>query len=558
VCAWATRSPRPSAGLVLRGGDWRADLLAGFTAVALLAPECVAYARIAGIPPSYVLSAAPVGLAAYAILGRSVSLIVGATAATTVISAAVVSGVSGNPAERTELIAALAVLAGTVLIVTGAARFGFITRFLTEEALTGFLAALAIIIFVRQFGAMVGMKSTGGDLYLNVWHIASRARHWNGLSLAVGLTALMGLLLLEKYLPKLPAALVVLVIAWFASTAWHLHDHGVAVVGNVPGRLPTLVVPTITSHMWARLLYGAAGLALITFVMSYSVSQLVAVEGATHPNANREMQALGASNVLSGLFGGLAVGGSPSASSAAHGAGARTRLTAATAILVLVAVAKYLTPAFGALPEPVLAAVVIVAVRHLISFTPFKRYWTRDRRSLAVAVTAVVGVLTFDLLPGLLLAVALSLVIFVADSIRLEISELGQIPGTSTYMALERHTDAVRHAGISILRPNGEVFFANVEKLLDSISESVTQAEVTPLIVLLDLTSTFRFDLAALDGLVALRRRLSRGHIDLWFAHVYLSALDAVSASELSDVPIFDAIDDAVHAFERPQDRGQN
>jgi len=531
------------------------DVVAGLTAVALLAPECIAYARIAGVPPQYVLSAAPVGLAVYVLIGRSVSLIVGATAATTVISAAVVSGVTTSPGGRAELIAALAVVSGVILVFTGLVRGRFVARFLTEEAITGFLAALALVIFVRQFGSMVGVEAGGGSFFVSGWHVASRFNQWSVLSLIVGLGALTGLVVLERYVRRIPATLVVLVLARFVSTQCDLHAHGVAIVGRVPGTFPALMVPSLPAHSWGRLLYGAFGLALVTLVMSYSVVRLVASEGAPPLNGNRELIGVGCANVLAGMFGGLAVGGSPSASSAARAAGARTRLTGVIAILGFLVVAKFLTPAFAALPVPVIAAVVIVAVRHLISPAVFRRYLSRDHRSFVVAIAAVAGVLVFNLIPGLLLAVALSLLIFVATSSRLTLSELGQVSGTSTYVAIERHPEVQRHPGLLILRPNGDVFYANVGRLTEEIQRLIARSTVAPSVLLLDLTSTLRLDLSTLDGLVSLREALEVRGLTLWFAHLYLKALDAASTSELSDVPRFDAVGDAVSAFDATLNR---
>jgi SulP family sulfate permease len=533
-----------------RSKSWSLDAAAGLTAVALLAPECIAYARIADIPPAYVLSAAPIGMAVYALIGRSVSLIVGATAATTVIAAAMVAGMTGDPGEHAKLIATTALLSGLILLLTGLARGRFVANFLTEEALTGFLAALALVIFVRQFGSMVGVELGGGSFVLDGWTVLSRIDGWSILSLVVGILAVTGLVVLEQLSRRIPATLVVLIVAWLASTYWHLKDHGVAVVGRVPGTLPTLMVPVVPAHSLSELLYGAFGLALVTLVMSYSVVRLVAERGARRLDGNRELIGVGGANVLAAMFGGLPVGGSPSASSAAHAAGARTRLTGIVTILGFLVVARFLTPAFAALPVPVIAAVVIVAVRHLISPGAFRHYLKRDRRSLFIAIATVMGVLFFNLIPGLLLAVALSLVLFVATASRLRTSELGQIPGTSTYVAVERHPEVLHHSGVLILRPDGQIFYANIGPLVEAIKTLVARCAPKPSVLLLDLTSTYRFDLSALDGLVALRSALGERDIELWLVHVYLAALDVVSASELMDVPRFDAIGDAVSAFE--------
>ena len=525
----------------------RTDLLAALTVTALLAPESVALAPIAGIPPQFGLVAAPLTLLAYAVLGRSRVLAVGATAATAVLSGATVGQVSTSPDDRVPLTAALALLAGALLVLTGLVRCGFIVRFLTPEALTGFLSGLAAVVVVRQAGVFVHLTAGPGNALTRAWRVLHGAPHWHLPSLLVGMTTLTVLLLLEWRRPRLPTTVLVLAMAWIVSVAANLAGHGVAVVGPIPPIVWTLRAPHLSVHDWTHLAPGALGLALIVFVMSYSVSTRTAGSDEPLPDANREMIALGAANVLAGLVGGLASAGSPSASAAAHAAGARTKATAVSAAVMMLAVAAFCTPVFAALPEPALAAVVVAAVRRFLAVGSFRRYLDRDRSSLVVAGTALLGVLTFDLLPGLLLAVGLSLALFIGRASQLRVSELGRIAGTPTYLAFERHPDALRTAGLAILRPDGQLFFANTSRLTPR-ADQVARSGAEIRVLLLDLTASFDLRLAELDGLTLLRRRLARRGVELWFVHLYLAAADAVAGSDLADVPTFidtQAADDA-------------
>jgi SulP family sulfate permease len=533
--------------LGLRGWRPGPDALAALTVVALLAPESVAYAQIARIPLQYGLVAAPLTLLAYALIGCSKVLAVGATAATAVLSGAIVAQVTSDPAKRLELTAAVALLAGAFLVVTGLAHCGFIVRFLTPEALTGFLAGLAVVVIVRQVGVVVHVPAGSGDAFVKAWHVLSSPAHWHGLSIAVGLSTLGALLLLEWRLPKLPGTLIVLVLAWTASVVAGLKDRGVAVVGSIPSITPSLKTPHLSTHEWVHLAAGALGLALIVFVMSYSVMTRTATEDEPLPDANREMIAVGVANVLAGLVGGLASGGSPSASAAARMAGARTKMTAVIAAGVMLVVAALCTPVFTSLPEPALAAVVIGAVRGFLAVPTFRRYLRLDRSSLLIAGTALLGVLTFDLLPGLLLAVAVSLILFIARASKLRVSELGRIDGSTTYLAIERYPAAIRTPGLLILRPDGELFFANINRL-SSVVDAAAQA-VGVRVLLLDLTATFDLELSELDGLRSLRDRLSRRGVELRFVHLYLAASDAVKRSELADVVTYTDTQAAVESF---------
>ena len=532
-------------------GGWRPgpDALAALTVVALLAPESVAYAQIARIPPQYGLVAAPLTLLAYALIGHSKVLAVGATAATAVLSAATVAQEAQDPAQRLELTAASALLAGAFLVLTGLARCGFIVRFLTPEALTGFLAGLALVVIVRQVGVIVHVPAGPGDAFMKSWHVLRRPDHWRVLPIVVGLSTLGALLILERRLPKLPGTLTVLVLAWIVSVAAGLKSCGVAVVGPIPSITPAFKVPQLSTREWSHLAGGALGLALVVFVMSYSVTTRTAAEDESPPDANREMLALGFANVLAGLVGGLASGGSPSASAAAHLAGARTKLTAIFAAGLMLLIAALCTPVCTSLPEPALAAVVIAAVRGFLAVPTFRRYLRLDRSSLLIALTALLGVLTLDLLPGLLLAVGVSLILFIARASRLRVSELGRIDGTSTYLATERYPGAIRTPGLLILRPDGELFFANVSRLTSSAEAAAGEAGVK--VLLLDMTATFDLKLVELDALQLLRLRLSRHKIELWFVHLYLAASDAVKRSELADVVTFTDTQAAVHFFEK-------
>ncbi|GAA4261012.1 SulP family inorganic anion transporter [Dactylosporangium darangshiense] len=502
----------------------RTELIAALTAVALLAPETVAFAQIAGVPPAQGLAAAPLCVLAYAVLGRSPRLIVGATAATAVITSAAVAGLAADPDRRARLAVALTLLTGAILLVTGLLRCGFVARFLAPEALRGFLFGLAVVIVVRQAAVMVDVPTRTSNAFVRGWDTMSALPHWHPASLATGLAALAVLLVLETRLPRIPATLLVLVAAAAASAALHLREHGVAHVPRVPAGVPLPRLPELDAVAWLGLAPTAAGLALIVFVLGHGIADRLRDPGEPPLDADREMTGLGAANLLAGAVGGLAVSGSPSVSVAAHAAGGRTRwLPAMTAGLMLL-VGLALTPAFTLLPEPVLAAVVIMAVRPFLAIAPLRAYLARDRRALAVAATAILGVTTLTLIPGLLIAVALSLLIYIADAGRLRVSELGS-------------------AGVTVLRPDGQLFFANIDRLAAAVDAALARPGTA---IVLDLTASFDLRLGVVEALEAIRRRVARHGRTLAFAHLYLGARDAVAASALADVPAYRSVDEAV------------
>jgi SulP family sulfate permease len=510
----------------------RTELVAALTAVALLAPETVAFALIAGVPPERGLAAAPLCVLAYALLGRSPRIIVGATAATAVICAAT----PGSP----DRVVALTLMAGAILLVTGLLRAGFTARFLAPEALRGFLFGLAVVIVVRQAAVLVDVPTRTGDVFVRIRDILAAVPRWNLEALITGLVALVALIVLERWLPRVPATLIVLLAAGVATATLHLQPHVATVSTAVPG----LHLPRLGGHDWLALAPTAAGLALIVFALGHGVAGRLPT-GDAPPDADREMTGLGVANLVAGLAGGVAVTASPSASSAAAEAGGRTRVVPVASAALLAVVALTLTPAFAFLPEPVLAAVVIMAVRPFLSLTPLLVYLRRDRRAFAVAASAALGVMFLTLIPGLLVAVALSLVIFVADASRLRVSRLGR-SRDGAYLAVEQFDDLAGTPGVTILRPDGPLFFANVARLAEAVDAELARGAGTTIV--LDLTASFDLGLDVLDELAAIRRRVQAHGRRIAFAHLYLGAREAIGVSPLADVPTYATLDAAVTA----------
>lgn len=401
-----------------RGALLGRDSIGALTACALIVPECVAYAQIAGVPIQNAFSAAPVALLVYALFGTSSRLIVGATSAASVMSASTVSALSGNPAQAAALSAALAVIIGVILLAAGFARLGFVSAFMAEPLLVGFLFGMALTIMARQLGKITGVSTSEGDFFARIAHVLGGSGQWNRPSMAVGVLAIAALLALIGYVPKLPASLVVLAGGIVLSAAAHLDRHGVKIVGKIPRAVPTPAWPHLPLHAWTAMVGGAVGLALVVFAESFSIAQGFAGKHGERIDAGREMAAVGAANAAAGLFGGFAVSGSASRSAAAEAAGAVTQMTSVVAAAIVLITGAFLTPLFTHLPEPILGAIVIVAVRRFLKVGELRRYWQVDRQDFAVATTALLGVIVFDLLPGLMIAVALSLALFVARSSR--------------------------------------------------------------------------------------------------------------------------------------------
>ncbi|MGH3100195.1 MAG: SulP family inorganic anion transporter, partial [Thermoleophilia bacterium] len=448
-----------------RGSRLRGDGIGALTAWAIVVPESVAYAQIAGVPPQNAFYAAPVALVAYALFGSSRHLVVGATSAAAILSASAVAAVSPDPGRAVALSATLAIIAGAILIAAGLLRLGFITNFLPEPALVGFLFGMALIIVVRQAGKLVGVSTGDGDFFQRVWHLLTQIDQWSLATMAVGLGAIAALLLLERLAPKVPASLVVLAAGIAISALWDLESHGVEIVGTIPPALPTPAIPDVSGHEVAGLLGGGFGLALIVFAESFSISNRFARQHGYEVDADQEMVAMGAANATAGLFQGFAVSGSASRTAAVEGAGGGSQMVSLIAAVLVLVTAAFLTPLFTDLPEPVLGAIVIVAVRGFLRTEPLRRYYALDRRSFWVATTALLGTLVFDLLPGLLIAVGLSVVWFIGAASRIRLAVLGRLPDNRGYGDVLDHPDATTVPGLLLVRPDAPLFFANANPL---------------------------------------------------------------------------------------------
>ncbi len=519
-----------------RRGWLSGDIVGAFTAWAIVVPESVAYAEIAGVPPQNAFYAAPVALAAYAVFGSSRHLVVGTTSAAAIVSASTVAGATGDPAQTPVFAAALAIMAGLILVVAGLLRLGFVANFLAEPVLVGFLFGMALVIMVRQAGKLLGISSGDGNFFRRLGHLLANLDRTSLTTLAVGAAALVALLARERFAGRLPAALIVLVAGIALAALLNLSEHGVAIVGTIPSAVPVPAIPDVAWSDLLAMLGGAFGLALVVFAESYSISARFAAKHGYDVDANQELVAMGAANATAGLFKGFAVSGSASRTAAVEAAGGRSAMASLIAAALVLVTAAFLTPLFTDLPEAVLGAIVIVAVRGFLRVGELRRYARLQPAALAVALTALVGVLVFDLLPGLLIAVTLSLALYI---------------GTTSSPRLTSHQDR----GLLTVRPDGQLYFGSVDRVRGGIAALVARATTSPLVVLLDLSGSFGLGVAVTDTLRELHDQLTRDRRELWLTGLHARSADMIERSGLADAigreRIFDMEADAQAAYQQ-------
>jgi len=499
-------------------GWLRPDIIAGLTVCAILVPEGMAYAQLAGMPPETAFYAAPAALLAYAVLGSSRQLVVAVSSAIAIMSAATISNLAApGSTEWATLTAALAILAGLVSMAAGFLKLGRIAQFFSDSVLLGFVFGLALLITVKQIPKLLGIEASGESALLLIVDMIPHLRETHLLTLAVGAAGITAMVVLERRLPRVPAALVVLLGSIAASIAFGLERRGVAVVGDLPAGLGRPALPGVGLEALPLLLAGAVGIALVAFAEAIGPANEFAREHGGKIDPNRELIAIGAANTGAGLFTGFPIGSSLSKSAANDRAGARTPASLVTAAAATALVALFLTPLFEPLPEPTLGAIVIVAVTGMMKVGKVRRLWELRKVDFWLAMIALAGVLVVPTLEALGIAVIVSMAVLVWRVSEPRMTFLGRTGGGLEPEDL-RTAPSAAIPGMLIVRPDEMLFFANVGAVRDGIIAAAGTAEPHPSVVLLDLGLTPEVDAPVVDAIEDLHGRLADEGIELWLS----------------------------------------
>ena len=522
-----------------------ADLLAGLSIAGLLLPEAVAYSGLAALPPQAGLIALFCGLVIYGLIGRSRYAIVTATSSSAaVLAAATLSQAGADPGARAAFASILVVATGVAFALSGALRLGAMSNLIARPVLRGYAFGLAIIIVVKQCPHLVGMHAAAGGFLPVLVDTLGHAGEWQVPSLGCGLGALALLFILER-IPRVPGPLVV-IIAGIAAAGW-LAAHGVGLTGSISLALALPKFELPAEAQWLPLVELAVALMFILYAESYGSIRTYALKHNETVEPNRDLVALGIANIASGLLQGTPVGAGYSGTSANEAAGAQSRragLYAAAVVLVLVIVCL---PLIERIPQPVLAAIVIHAVSKSLRIGVFRNYlvWQRDR---LVALAAVVAVLSFGVLDGLLAAIAFSLVMLLRLLATPRLSVLGRV-GEHDYVDTRRYPKAILAPGLLILRPEEPLFFANAEPLFAQARQQVLQ-HADARLVILSLEESPDLDSTVLEALGEFCDWLAARGTDFRVARLKESSRDALVRARLPQLPAavldYSSVDDAV------------
>jgi len=518
----------------LRGYDvanLRFDLLAGVTLAAFAVPESLAYAEMAGVPPATGLYAGVMGMIAYALFGSSRQLAVGVTAALAVLTVAGLSGLShGDPGRAAVLAAGATLVAGGAALLAWICRLGFLANLVSKSVLTGFSFGAGLTIVSTQLPKLCGTERGHGEFFERMASFVQHARETHLSTLAAGATAFVLLLLAKRFAPRLPGALLVVVAALIAAPLLHFREHGIHVIGAIPRGLPAPRFPSEAVAVWKPIVALGLSLFALSYVEGVSAARSLAARHGGHVDPNRELLAVGAGNLLSGLFRGLPIGGSLTRSAVNVEVGARTPLSGAVGGVLLAVVVVLLVGVFANLPDTVLAAVILVAVGDLLSPRALARLWRLSRREAIVAGLTAVAVLLFGMLWGVIAGVVLSLLDLLERAAFPHTAVLGRIPGTDAFADRARHPENQEVAGVVVVRVDASVVFANAHTVKEQILDRIRRQPGPIRLVVLDLGASPLLDTSGAEAIAGLRETLEAEGMRLRIAGATAATRDMLRA----------------------------
>lgn len=473
-----------------------ADLVAGITLAAYAVPVSMAYAGLAGVPPVEGLYCYLFAGLAYFLLGSSRQLAVGPTSAIAMlIGGTLAVTAAGDAARLAALAAGTALLTGLICFVAWLFRLNQLVNFISETNLVGFKAGAALTIAVSQLPKVLGVPGGGDGFFERLWKIATQVHAANLWIVGVAACALLLLWLGERFLPGRPTALAVVVLGIAAAALLPLSGHGVALTGALPPGLPKVGMPDVTLKDVDDLLELSFACFLLMFVESIAAARTFALKHKTPLDPRQELLGLGAANLAAGMGQGFVVAGGLSQSAVNDKAGARSPLALPVASLTLVCVLLFLTGPLALLPQAILGAIVLMAVKGLIDLKAIRHLWKVSRFDLYVAVVALAGVLVLGILKGVILAALVSILMLLRRGSHPYVAFLGRIPGTNRFSDRARHPDNEAVPGLLIFQVYANVLYFNTEFIGDAVMQRLGSETDPVKLVVWDLSTSPNMDL---------------------------------------------------------------
>lgn len=515
------------------------DVMAGLTVWALMVPQALAYAGIAGVPVQNGLYVMPLAVVGYVLLGSSRHLYVGPSATVATLSAstvALVASASTGSAEYIALTCALTLMVGVIYIAGGLTRMGFVARFFARPVLEGFIVGLGLYIAIGQLPKVVGIEKPSGDTLSVLAHTIADVGSWQWTTVAVGIVALAALFAFARFAPKLPGVIIVVALAILASQALDLPDHGVAIVGDVPTGFHFVSLSSVSADDLAKMLPGAFAIVIVGLAQALAIAKSYAAKYHYPVDANREMLGYGAANIGAGALQGYTVTGGLSASGAAERAGAKTPAAFLVSALMALLTILFLAGLFADLPQPVLGAIVIWAVSGMINLGRVTQYRRAHSLEFWASLGALLGVILIDILPGVAIGVALSFILLIHTIDHPHIASLGRSPDGSRFSDLEDEPGTTPIPGVLIHRFEAELIFANADLFQDDVLARIRAGEHPPHTVILDFEAVSQVDVTGAQTLRSLHDTLETRDIRVIVARAKSTVRESLRLNGITDV----------------------
>jgi high affinity sulfate transporter 1 len=500
------------------------DLAAGLALCAILVPAGMAYAQAAGLPAVLGLYSTIASLLAYAAFGPSRILVLGPDSAlAAMIGAALLPLAAGDPARAAALAGALAIVSGTLCALLGCARLAFVAELISTPIRYGYLNGIALTVMLGQLPTILGFPAGGTSVMQDARALLDGIvqGRLNPVSCALGAACLLLMIVLKRSAPRAPGVLLAVIAATLATSLFDLPARAqVAIVGMLPGGMPAPGLPRVSLGDVAALLAGGAAIALVSVADTSVLSRVFAQRSGRAVDADQELVALGIANAASGLFHGFPVSSSTTRTAVAEAAGARSQLAgvagAACIALLIVAVPT----ALADLPRAALSAAVIFAAASFVELRNVLRLYRLRPSEFALSVLCLMGVSLLGVIPGIFIAVGISLLAFVWRAWRPYDAVLGRVPGVEGYHDRSRHPEALRIPGLVLFRWDAPLFFANAEIFREHVLQAIADAPRPTRWVVVAAEPVTDIDVTAADVLIGLDRELHEADIDLLFAEM--------------------------------------
>jgi high affinity sulfate transporter 1 len=505
--------------------EWLAkDIVAGVVLTTLLVPQGMAYAELAGLPPITGLYTSILCLLGYAVFGPSRILVLGPDSSLGPMIAATILpliAAKGDPERAVALASMLALIVGAIMILASVAKLGFIADLISKPTMIGYMNGLALTILVGQLPKLFGFKVEADGFIGEVTGFVKGLANGEAVAAAaaVGIAGIVVILVLQRWLPKVPAVLIMVVLAIASTTVFSLADHGVSLVGVLPKGFPPLTIPHIGLSDLGPLFAGAAGIVVVSLADTISTASAFAARTGQEINGNKEMIGLGAANLAAGLFQGFPVSTSGSRTAVAERSGAKTQLTGVVGAALIILMIVLVPGLFRNLPQPALAAVVITASLSLADIPGTVRLWRQRRVEFLLSIAAFLGVVLLGVLPGIAIAVGLSILNVFRRAWWPYDTELGRVEGLAGYHDVHSYPQAEHLPGLVIYRFDGPLFFANAKTFRDEVRR-MARADPPPIWILIAAEPMTDVDTTASDMLEELDEALNDQGISLVFAEL--------------------------------------